>query len=75
MKRSSARRLDGERTVAGSQRWRIGGLLDIHQLQAEGPHPVKQGMQAGLVQLRRQYRGRGFHLDDDVGKRLTGRGP
>ena len=31
--------------------WRIGGLLDIHQLQAEGPHPVKQGMQAGLDRL------------------------
>jgi hypothetical protein len=75
MKRSSAGWLDGERTAAGSRGWRIGSLLDIHQLQAEGSHPVKQGMQAGLVQLRGQYRGRGFHLDDDVGKRLTGRGP
>ena len=58
-----------------SRGWCIGALLDIHQFQAKGTYPVQQGMQAGLVQLRGQYRRRGFHIDDNVGERLTGRGP
>lgn len=59
--------------ISGTRRGR--DLLDVHQFQPQGPHPIQQCVQASLVQFRGQHGGRGLHVHQDVGECLPSRGP